>query len=117
MGDSSNFPDSVELGRMAPCIAVSNVEKSVAFYASMLGMRKTFENGNPVGFVIMKKDRAELHLSLCRDKEATALHNVVHLKVSDANALYESSQQVGSTDHQGTARSAIRSSGLRHRRP
>ena len=72
---------------MAPCIAVSNVEKSVAFYASMLGMRKTFENGNPVGFVIMKKDRAELHLSLRRDKESST-HNVAHLKVSDANALY-----------------------------
>ena len=88
MGDSSNFPDSVELGRMAPCIAVSNVEKSVAFYASMLGMRKTFENGNPVGFVIMKRDRAELHLSLSRDKKPQ-IHNVVHLKVSDANALFD----------------------------
>ncbi|MDE2890430.1 MAG: VOC family protein [Gemmatimonadota bacterium] len=87
MGDSSNFPDSVELGRMAPCIAVSNVEKSVAFYASMFGMSKTFENGIPVGFVIMKKDRAELHLSLRHDKESST-HNVAHLKVSDANALY-----------------------------
>ena len=87
MGDSSNFPNSVELGRMTPCISVSNIEESVAFYTSMLGMRKTFENGNPVGFVIMKKDRAELHLSLCRDKKPQ-IHNVAHLKVSDANALY-----------------------------
>lgn len=87
MGDSSNFPDSVELGRIAPCIAVSNIEASVAFYASMLGMRKTFENGNPVGFVIMKKDRAELHLSLCRDIKSST-HNVAHVKVTDANALY-----------------------------
>ena len=88
MGDSSNFPASVELGRVAPCIAVSNVEKSVAFYTSMLGMHKTFENGNPVGFVIMKKDRAELHLSLCRDIKSS-IHNVAHLKVSDANALFD----------------------------
>ena len=88
MVDSSNFPDSVELGRMAPCIAVSNIEKSVAFYTSMLGMRKTFENGNPVGFVIMVKDRAELHLSMCRDMRSST-HNVAHLKVSDANALFD----------------------------
>ncbi len=88
MGNSSNFPDSVELGRMAPGITVSNIEASVAFYASMLGMRKTFENGNPVGFVIMKKDRAELHLSLCRQRKPQT-HNVAHLKVSDANALFD----------------------------
>lgn len=88
MGDSSNSPDSVELGRMAPCIAVRNIEESVSFYTSMLGMQKTFENGNPVGFVIMKKDRAELHLSLCRDKKPQ-IHNVAHLKVSDAKALFD----------------------------
>ncbi|MDE3000027.1 MAG: VOC family protein [Gemmatimonadota bacterium] len=88
MDDSSSFPESVELGCMAPCIGVSNIETSVAFYASMLGMRKTFENGNPVGFVIMKKDRAELHLSLCRVMKPQ-IHNVAHLTVSDANALFE----------------------------
>ena len=88
MGDSSNFPDSVELGRMAPCIGVSNIEESVSFYTSKLGMRKTFENGNPVGFVIMKGDRAELHLSLCHDMKPQ-IQNVAHLKVSDANALFD----------------------------
>lgn len=94
MGDSSNFPDSVELGRMAPCIAVSNIEKSVAFYASMFGMSKTFENGNPVGFVIMKKDRAEFHLSLYRDVKSRT-HNVAHLKVSDAKALFDHLSESG----------------------
>lgn len=88
MGDSSNFPDSVEFGRIAPGIRVRDIEKSVAFYTSKLGMRKTFENGNPVGFVILKKDRAELHLSLSRDPKPTT-HNVAHLIVSDASALYD----------------------------
>ena len=87
MDNSSKFPISVEFGRMAPGITVSNIEESVAFYRSMLGMRKTFENGNPVGFVIMKKGQAELHLSLCRDKKPSS-HNVAHLIVKDAKALY-----------------------------
>ena len=87
MGNSSKFPISVEFGRMAPGITVSNIEESVAFYRSMLGMRKTFENGNPVGFVIMKKDQAELHLSLFRDTKSST-HNVAHLIVNDAKALY-----------------------------
>ncbi len=88
MDNSSKFPISVEFGRMAPGITVSNIEESVAFYRSLLGMRKTFENGNPVGFVIMKKDRAELHLSLCRDTKSST-HNVAHLIVNDAKALYD----------------------------
>jgi predicted enzyme related to lactoylglutathione lyase len=66
----------VEFGRVAPGIPVT------------VGMEKTFENGSPVGFVILEKDRAEIHLTLKKDHVATD-RNLAHLIVSDAAALYD----------------------------
>ena len=43
---------------------VSDVARAVAFFEVVFGMEKTFENGDPVGFVILKRDGAELHLTL-----------------------------------------------------
>ena len=54
----------------------------------MLGFQKVFENGDPVGFVILEKDAAELHLSLLKGHKATA-QNVAHLMVEDASELYQ----------------------------
>lgn len=78
---------SIRLGRLAPCIPVSDVARAVAFYESVFGMHKTFENGDPVGFVIMKGDDAELHLTLVREHRG-ATHNVMHLIVDGAEELY-----------------------------
>ena len=50
-------------------------------------MRKVFENGSPVGFVILEKDRAELHLTLSKNHVASD-RNVAHLMVSDATAFF-----------------------------
>jgi hypothetical protein len=33
----------------------------VAFYTNVLGFTKVFENGDPVGFMILKRNDAELH--------------------------------------------------------
>lgn len=79
---------SVEFGRTAPTIPVTDIDRALSFYVDVLGMTKTFENGNPVGFVILKKDRAELHLTLKKDHKATD-RNVVHMLVSDAQRLYD----------------------------
>ena len=49
-------------------------------------MEKTFENGNPVGFVILERDAAELHLTLSKTHRATD-RNLAHLLVSDATKL------------------------------
>ena len=78
---------SIRLGRLAPCIPVSDVARAVAFYESVFGMQKTFENGDPVGFVILKRDDAELHLTLVRDHVGKT-HNVMHLIVDGADELY-----------------------------
>jgi catechol 2,3-dioxygenase-like lactoylglutathione lyase family enzyme len=78
----------VRFGRAAPGIFVTDLERALAFYCGVLGFTKTFENGDPVGFVIVEKDRAELHLSRVREHRPS-VQNVAHLLVSDAKALYE----------------------------
>ena len=77
-----------QFGRCAPMIPVTDIERSLAFYRDILGMTKTFENGNPVGFVILKRDAAELHLTLAKHHRATD-RNVAHLLVADATALHD----------------------------
>jgi len=69
-------------------LSVTNVEAASAFYVRLFGFEKVFENGEPVGFVILKKDDAELHITLNKDHKAT-VHNVAHLIVDDAAALYK----------------------------
>ena len=78
---------SFHLGRLAPTVPVSDITRSVAFYAAALGFQKVFENGSPVGFVILEKDAAELHLTLKPGHKGSAL-NLAHLMVDDAAALY-----------------------------
>ena len=51
-------------------------------------MRVTFSNGDPVGFVILKNGAAELHLTLVAQHRGSS-HNVAHLMVDDATALYD----------------------------
>lgn len=87
-------PHCVRFGRLAPTISVTDMSRALDFYTNVLGFEKTFENGSPVGFVILRKDSAELHLSLNRNHKAT-VQNVAHLMVEDASELYahcESSQ-------------------------
>jgi catechol 2,3-dioxygenase-like lactoylglutathione lyase family enzyme len=78
----------IELGRIAATITVADIDRALGFYVDILGMTKTFENGNPVGFVILKRDAAELHLTLSRTHRATD-RNVAHLLVADATKLYD----------------------------
>jgi lactoylglutathione lyase len=71
---------TLRLGRAAPCIPVSDIARAVAFYERVFGFAKTFENGDPVGFVVLKRDDAEVHLTLVKDHRG-ATHNVMHLIV------------------------------------
>jgi len=61
--------------------------RALAFYVGILGMEVTFENGDPVGFVILERDAAELHLTVVKDHRGGA-HNVAHLMVADATGLH-----------------------------
>ena len=78
----------VQFGRFAPTIAVTDMERALDFYVGVLGMTKTFENGNPVGFAIVERGDAELHLTLSRTHEPTN-DNVAHLLVDDATKLHD----------------------------
>lgn len=79
---------TLTFGRAAPTIPVTSIDQALAFYRDVLGMRTTFTNGDPVGFAILSRDDAEIHLTLVRGHRAGAF-NVAHLLVSDAAALFE----------------------------
>ncbi len=85
---SENNIHSVKFGRSAPTIPVNDIQKSLKFYIEILGMKKVFENGNPVGFTILVRDEAEIHLTLAKNHVATD-KNLAHLMVGDAKSLYE----------------------------
>ena len=78
---------AIRFGRMAPMLPVKDIQKAQDFYAKVLGFKKTFENGNPVGFMILKRDEAELHLTL-QPAYKSAPFNVAHMLVSNVDELH-----------------------------
>lgn len=85
---STPTPRTLTFGRIAAMVPVTDIERALQFYCGIFGFEKVFENGDPVGFVILEKDAAELHLTLNRQHQATT-ENVAHMMVSDATALYD----------------------------
>ena len=77
----------LRFGRVAAMLPVKNMEKAVAFYCGVLGFTKTFENGDPVGFMILKKDAAEIHLTL-QPRHGAAPFNVAHMMVDDVDGMH-----------------------------
>ncbi len=77
----------IGFGRVAAMVPVRDMERAHAFYAGVLGFTKTFENGQPVGFMILKKDAAEIHLTLQKDHKAAAF-NIAHMMVADIEAFH-----------------------------
>ncbi|MFB2554103.1 VOC family protein [Herbiconiux liangxiaofengii] len=65
----------------------ADIDSAERFYRTHLGLGATFRNGRPLGFVILKNGDAELHLTLV-PKHRPAAHNVAHVLVADATALY-----------------------------
>jgi catechol 2,3-dioxygenase-like lactoylglutathione lyase family enzyme len=85
---ADNPGPGVTFGRIAGAVPVSDISQALGFYTGILGMSVTFTNGDPVGFVVLRKDAAELHLTLVQGHRA-GRHNVAHLIVADATALHE----------------------------
>lgn len=84
----------VRFGRVAATLPVGDMDRACTFYGEILGFRKTFQNGDPVGFVILKRDAAEIHLALqtgCKPQP----FNAAHLLVEDAEELYAYCQRQG----------------------
>ncbi|MCA6943305.1 VOC family protein [Pectobacterium polaris] len=84
----------VRFGRIATVLPVKNILVSQEFYINGLNFKKVFENGDPVGFVILKREDAELHLTL-QPQHKAASHPIAHLLVDDANALFTLCQEIG----------------------
>ena len=84
----------IKYGRVAPGICVRDVQAAYVFYSEVLGFRKVFENGDPVGFMVLKKDDAEIHISQKRDHQASTV-NVAHMFVDDVSALYAICEAAG----------------------
>jgi len=84
----------IRFGRIAATLPVKDMEKACAFYTKVLRFTKTFENGNPVSFMILKRDAAEVHLTL-QPKHKAAAFNVAHLMVHEVDALYTICQRHG----------------------
>jgi len=76
-----------ELGRVAAMLPVHDIQRAHDLYCAVFGFAKVFENGDPVGFMILQKDKAELHLSLQPDHKSPHF-NVAHMLVSDADAVH-----------------------------
>lgn len=56
-------------GRIASTIAVSSLPRA-RFLFWLLGMQITFQNGDPLGFVILERDSTQLHLIRVTDHRA-----------------------------------------------
>ncbi|MEQ9769906.1 VOC family protein [Pectobacterium jejuense] len=84
----------VRFGRIATVLPVKNILVSQEFYINGLNFKKAFENGDPVGFVILKREEAELHLTL-QPQHKAASYPIAHLLVDDANALFTLCQEIG----------------------
>lgn len=84
----------VRFGRIATVLPVKNILVSQEFYINGLNFKNIFENGDPVGFMILKREEAELHLTL-QPQHKAASYPIAHLLVDDANALFTLCQEMG----------------------
>ena len=91
---SDGADHGIRFGRIAPMLPVKDIARACDFYTKVLGFTKVFENGDPVGFMIMKRDQAELHLTLQPNHKA-APFNVAHMMVDDVDALHAICQRQG----------------------
>ncbi|GCL61892.1 VOC family protein [Pseudaquabacterium pictum] len=88
MSQPHPLPAGLAFGRIAAQVLVADLPRALAFYTGVLGFANVFQNGDPVAFVILEKQGAELHLQL-EPQHRGGAHNVAHLMVNDAAALHD----------------------------
>jgi catechol 2,3-dioxygenase-like lactoylglutathione lyase family enzyme len=91
---SDGTDHGIRFGRIAAMLPVKDIDRARDFYTKVLGFTKVFENGDPVGFMILKRDQAELQLTLQPNHKA-APFNVAHMMVDDVDALHAICQRYG----------------------
>lgn len=85
---------AIGFGRIAAMLPVKDIQRAHDFYVGVLGFRKTFENGDPVGFMILQQGKAELHLTLQPGYKQPPF-NVAHMLVQDVTLLHTICQREG----------------------
>ena len=84
----ATLPANLAFGRIAAQVCVADLQRALGFYVGVLGFDIVFQNGDPVAFVILEKQGAELHLQWDPQHRAST-QNVAHMLVSDAAALHD----------------------------
>lgn len=85
----------IRLIRIMATIPVTDIERAVSFYTTIFGMQKVFENGKPVGFVMLRQgDGVELGLSLNR-KHRPSVNGPAHFLVNDADEVFARCEAIG----------------------
>ncbi len=92
MTDSTS--NGIRFGRIAAVLPVADMARAHDFYSEALGFTRTFQNGSPVGFMILKRDIAELHLTL-QPGHKPAPFAVAHMLVEDIDAVHAIIQERG----------------------
>lgn len=85
---TETVPEQIKFGRIAAVVQVTDMDKALAFYVGVLGMTKVFENGDPVGFAILRKNEGELMLTLNKQHKPSR-NGACHLMVNDATAFHD----------------------------
>ncbi len=85
---------TIRFGRIAAMLPVKDMQRARDFYCGVLGFDITFENGSPVGFMILRRDDAELHLTLQKNHRAVPF-NIAHMMVGDVDAMHALCQAHG----------------------
>lgn len=91
---SDGTDHGIRFGRIAAMLPAKDINRACDFYTKALGFTKVFENGTPAGFMILKRDQAELHLTLQPNHQAASF-NVAHMMVDNVDALHAICQQHG----------------------
>ena len=84
----------MRFGRVAATLPVRDIARAADFYIGLLGFQNVFQNGDPVGFMILKREEAEIHLTLQPGHEA-ADFNVAHMMVENVDGLHDLIQRRG----------------------
>ncbi|MDH4441754.1 MAG: VOC family protein [Rhizobium sp.] len=84
----------LRFGRVAATLPVRDMARATDFYIGHLGFQNVFENGDPVGFMILEREGAEIHLTLQPGHKA-ADFNVAHMMVENVDALHDLIQHHG----------------------
>ena len=71
------------LQKTVPILPAININETIMFYESKLG----FKALNKGGYIIMKKDKVELHFFLATDKYLCQ-NSCCYIKVNDVQCLY-----------------------------